>query len=68
MAISEFPNKLTRNWQKIWSETMVFLSQLRQFPQIIIALDKYTGFFVYVSTKLDVVIICCYGDIVYHKH
>ena len=40
---TQWPNQLTRNGQKIWSETMVFSGQLRQFPQIIIALDKYTG-------------------------
>ena len=44
MAISEFPNQLTRNWQKLWSKTMVFSSQLRQFPQMIIALVKYAGY------------------------
>ena len=33
----------------MWSETMVFSSQLRQFPLMIIALDKYT---VYMFTYL----------------
>ena len=41
---SEFSNQLTRNRQKIGCESMVFSSQLSQFPQIIIALDKYTGY------------------------
>ena len=42
VALSEFPNQLARNLQKIWSETMVFSSQLRQFPKVIIVLDKCT--------------------------
>ena len=32
------------------------------------ALDKYTGYMFTSITKLYDVIICCYGDIVYHKH
>ena len=28
----------------MWSETMVFSGQFRQFLQMIIALDKYTGY------------------------
>ena len=43
-VISEFSNQLTGNRQKIGSESTVFSSQLSQFPQIIIALDKYTGY------------------------
>ena len=35
--------------KKKWSITMVFSSQLRQFPQMIITLDKYT---VYMFTSL----------------
>ena len=31
-------------FQKLWSETQVFSSHLRKFPQMIIALDKYTGY------------------------
>ena len=54
--------------KKICSETMAFPSrQLRQFPQIKIALDNYNRVYVYVITKLYDVIICCYGDILYHK-
>ena len=45
---------------------MVFSSQLRQFPQMIIALDNFMVY-VYVITKLYDVIICCYGDIVYQN-
>ena len=48
MAISEFPNQLPksayRKLTKIWSETMGFISQLRQIPRMIIALDRYTGY------------------------
>ena len=41
VVISEFPNQ---SIDKIWSKTIVFSSQLRQFPQMIVALNKYTGY------------------------
>ena len=30
--------------------------------------DSVIGSYVYIISKLHDVIICCYGDIVYHKH
>ena len=38
------PKSANKKVTKIWSKTMVFSSQLRQFPQMIIALDKYTEY------------------------
>ena len=43
---------------KIWSETMAFSRQLRNFPQKIY----------YVITNMYEIFRCCYGDVVYHKH
>ena len=50
--MGEFPNQLKyKKLTKIWSETMVFSSQLRLFPQIIIALDIYTAYMGLVPRK-----------------
>ena len=45
------PKSAYKNLTKIWSETLVFSSQLRQFIQMIIALDKYTGYMFTSSTN-----------------
>ena len=50
--------------KKNWSDTIVFSNQLRQHPQMVIALGKNTGYIFYIITKICDVISCCYG----HKH
>ena len=50
------------------SEIIVFSNQLRQHPQMVIALGKNTGYIFYIITKLCDVISCCYVDIVHQKH
>ena len=50
-AIIEFPNQLSKNGQKIWSETIVFSYQLMQHPHMITALDKSAGYIFTSSPK-----------------
>ena len=50
MAIGEFPNQLTK-MTKIWFEITVFSNRLIQHPQMIIALDKSTGYIFTSSPK-----------------
>ena len=38
------PKPAYKKFSKMWSKTLVFSSQLRQFLQMIIALGEYTGY------------------------